>query len=135
MWLQRKKERNEIIIKNIAQTKVIKKNVTKEWLLSNGFRYNRLLSGDDVEIYTYRFPVHKYERFVILECELKVILDEDNVYIDVYDYNTFNRYAPFYYMEYENYSVMLKEIWQKINKELKKLGIKVEEKSSEGKNK
>ena len=112
-----------------------KSDMTKEWLLSNGFRYNRLSSDTDTDVYTYKFPVYKYERFTILECELKVILGENRVYIDVYDYNTLNRYAPFYYMEYGNYTVMLKEIWQKIDRELKRLGIITEEKKNGSKNK
>ena len=108
----------------------IKKNITKEWLISNGFHYNRLFSDSDTNVYTYRFPVYKYERFAILECELKVILGENNVYINVYNYNTINIYAPFYYAEYGNYDVVLKEIWRKINKELKRLGIITEEKKN-----
>ena len=92
--------------------------------MQNGFHYNRIFSNNDTDVYTYRFPGYKYERFTILECELKIILGEDNVYINVFDYNTINRYASFYYMEYGNYTLMLKEIWQKIDKELKKLGIK-----------
>lgn len=117
---------NEINMGDMVQNKYIKKNITKDWLLSNGFHYNRLLSNSDTDIFTYRFPVCRFEKFIILECELKVILGEDNVHINVYDYNTINKYAPFYYMEYGNYTVMLKEIWQKIDKELKRLGIKRE---------
>ena len=109
---------------NFSKSKYIKRNMTKDWLVSNGFHYNRIFSNNDADVYTYRFPVYKYERFIILECEMKVILGEDNVYINVFDYNTLNRYAPFYYMEYGNYTSMLKEIWQKIDKELNKLGIK-----------
>ena len=107
-----------------------KSDMTKEWLLSNGFRYNRLFSSTDADVYTYKFPVYKYEKFTILECELKVILGESNVYIDVYDYNTLNKYAPFYCLGYGNYSKMLKEIWQKIDRELKRLGIITEEKKN-----
>lgn len=111
----------------MVQNKYIKKNITKDWLLLNGFHYNRLLSNsDNTNIFTYRFSVYKFEKFIILECELKVILGEDNVHINVYDYKTINKYAPFYYMEYGNYTVMLKEIWQKIDKELNRLGIKRE---------
>lgn len=110
--------------------KYIKKGLTKEWLLSNGFRYNRQFNIIDTETYTCRFPVYKYEGFTILECELKVNLGEDDVHINVYDYKTINKYAPFYYMECGNYTVMLKEIWQKINKELKKLGIVADEKEN-----
>ncbi len=41
----------------------------------------------------------------------------------VLDYNTINRYAPFYYQEYGNYTIMLKDIWNRINKKISKLQI------------
>lgn len=97
--------------------------MTKQWLLSNEFHYNRIFSNEENKVYTYRFPVLKYEGFTVLECELRVILGESNVIIDVYDYNTINRYAPFYYQEYGNYDRMLQEIWMKINKAIGKLGL------------
>ena len=113
-------------MKNVSDLKYVRSNITSEWLLSNGFRYNRLFSDEDTDVFTYRFPVHKCERFVILECELRVILGEDRIFVDVYDRNTINRYAPFYYCEYGNYDKILNEIWIKINKVIKKLGIKEE---------
>lgn len=100
----------------------IKKGITKEWLLFNGFRYNRLFNIIDTEVYTYRFPVYKYESFTILECELKVILGEDNIYINVYGYKTINKYSPFY-SDHGEYNIILKEIWIKIEKQLKKMNI------------
>lgn len=110
-------------MENIAQTKYRKKNITKEWLLSNGFRYSRLLSDDETEVYTYRFPVYKHNKFTVLECELKVVLGEEIISINVYDYNTNDKYAPFYYCKYGNYDKMLKEINGKIGSMLKKLRI------------
>lgn len=101
----------------------IKCRLTKNQLLSKGFRFSRAFSDDKNEVYTYRFPVYKYEKMIILECELRVLLGEDEIYINVYDYNTNDRYAPFYYCEYGNYNRMLKEINGKIKNELKKLQI------------
>ncbi len=98
--------------------------MTSEWLLSNGFRHNRIFSNEDTEVFTYRFPVYKCEGFVILECELRVVLGEDRVFVDVYDRNSINRYAPFYYSGYGNYTKMLDDIWLKINTNLKRLKIK-----------
>ena len=112
---------------NITKTKYRKKNITREWLLSNGFHYNRLLSDDESDVYTYRFPVHKYNKFTILECELKVVLGEEIISVNVYDYNTNDKYAPFYYYEYGNYDKMLKEINRKIESVLKKMNIYREE--------
>ena len=112
-----------VITNKISERKFTKRNMTKQWILSNGFHYNRIFSDEESEVYTYRFPVLKYEGFTVLECELRVIPGESNVVIDVYDYNTINRYAPFYYQEYGNYDKMLEEIWMKISKVLGKLGI------------
>lgn len=109
---------------NLSNKKHTKKNITKEWLLSNGFRYNRLLSGEEVDVYTYRFPVLRHDKFTVLECELRVELDKNKIKIDVYDYNSNNKYAPFYYCEYGNYDNLLKEIHKKIEIKLNDLGIR-----------
>ena len=101
----------------------IKPNVTKQWLISHGFRYNRQLSDDESEVYTYRFSVYKYEKFTTLEGELCVALGEDEVKINVYDYGTSDRYAPFYYCEYGNYDAILRIIWRNIEKQLRNLEI------------
>lgn len=108
---------------NLSNVKYIKKNITKEWLVSNGFRYNRLLSDEEVDVYTYRFPVLKHDNFTVLECELCVELNDNNIKINVYDYNSYSKYAPFYYCEYGNYGSLLKEIHKKINMKLKDLNI------------
>lgn len=107
----------------MAKTRYKKKNITKDWLLSNNFRYNRLLSNNEEEVYTYRFPVYKYNKFTVLECEFKVVLGEEIISINVYDYNTNDKYAPFYYCEYGNYDKMLKEINGKIESVLKRMKI------------
>lgn len=59
----------------------------------------------------------------VLECEISVILGEDNVKLNVYDYNTNDKYAAFYYCEYGNYNKMLKIVWNKIIDALQRLGI------------
>ncbi len=107
-----------------THTSYINKNIDKKWLLDNGFRLNRLFSDEETETYTYRFPVWKHNKFTILECELKVVLGEEEINVNVYDYNTNDRYVPFYYCEYGNYDRMLKEINGKIEAVLKRLGIK-----------
>lgn len=105
------------------RNKYYKNNVSKEWLSINGFRYSKKLSDEKVSIYTYRFPVFKYERMIVLECELSMCLEDGEVKINVYDYGTNNKYAAFYYCEYGNYDKMLKEIHRKIDIELSKLNI------------
>ena len=122
------------ITNKLSDRKFLKKNITKQWIISNKFHYNRLFSSEDEEVYTYRFPVYKYENFTILECELRITLGEDDIIIVVYDYGTINKYAPFYYTEYGNYDLMLKEIWMKIDKVIRTLGIKERRVSDESKN-
>lgn len=100
--------------------------MTKEWLLNNGFKYSRPLSNDDASVYTYRFPVFKYKKMIVLECELGVILEENDISINVYDYGTNDKYASFYYCEYGNYDRILKNIWDKIERMLDKLQIERE---------
>lgn len=98
-------------------------NLTKEWLLSHNFRYNRLLSTDNAIIYTYRFPVYKYKGMTVLECELSAALGCEDIKINVYDYNTNDKYAAFYYCDYGNFNRMLKIIWNKIDEVLQRLQI------------
>ena len=89
--------------------------------MQNGFRYNKNLSTEESNIYTYRFPVYKYEKLTVLECELTLFVEDGTVIVNVYDYGTNDKYALFYYCEYGNYDKMLKIINEKVYKELKKL--------------
>lgn len=100
-----------------------KQNISKEWLMENGFKYSKSLSDEETHVYTYRFPVFKYERMTVLECELNVSSEDGEVKINVYDYGTNDKYAPFYYCEYGDYDKMLKIIWEKINAVFRKLQI------------
>lgn len=98
-------------------------SLIKACLLHNGFRYNKAFSTTDSDIYTYRFPVYKYKKFTVLECELNIFMKDGNVSINVYNYGTNDKYAPFYHLEYGNYNKILKIINEKIDKELKQIGI------------
>lgn len=108
---------------NLSEIRYIKKNVNKKWLKSNGFKHNRIFSNEESEAYTYRFPVYKYGDFVTLDCEFIILLKTGEVRINVYDYNTRSRYAPFYSCEYGNYDKVLTIINEKIERELDKFGI------------
>lgn len=55
---------------------------------------------------------------------MNIVLGEDKVKINVYDYGTFDRYASFYYCEYGNYDAILRIIWRNIEKQLRNLDIK-----------
>ncbi len=110
-------------VENMSNSHYFKREITKDWLTNNGFKYSRMLSNADDTVYTYRFPIHKNGYFTTLECELSCIESTGEVSVDVYDYGTRNRYAAFYYTQYGDYSKMLKAINKRINAELKKLGI------------
>lgn len=107
----------------ITDTIYKKPNMTKKWLLSNGFCHNSLLSDGETQVYTCRFPVYQYKDFAILECELRAIAGENVIRVEVFDCGTNSRYAPFYYYEYGNYDKILKIIWKNINQMLRKLGV------------
>lgn len=107
----------------LSNIKLIKKDVIKEWLKSNGFCYNRIFSDEENESYSIRFPVYKYVNATTLECELIITLGKDEVNVDVYSYETREIYEPFYYYEYGNYEKLLKVIWKNIDDKLRQLGI------------
>lgn len=98
-------------------------NLIKACLLHHGFRYNKDFSTTDLDIYTYRFPVYKYKNFIVLECEINIFMEDGNISINVYNYGTNDKYAPFYHLEYGNYDKILKIVNEKIDKELKQIGI------------
>lgn len=108
----------------LANNKYIKRNVSKEWLTKNNFKYSNILSDEDNEVYVYRFPVHKNGFFTVLECEIVICLSSGEVNVDIFEYGTRDRYAPFYYAEYGNYNIILEVINKQIETELKKFGIR-----------
>lgn len=111
------------VLYNLSKKKYVKHDITKEWLKSNGFRYNRIFSDEESEAYTCRFPVYKYGDFVTLDCEFIILIKTGEVIINVYDYNTRDKYASFYNCEYGNYDKILIIINEKIEKALDRLNI------------
>jgi hypothetical protein len=99
-----------------------KLKTTKDDLYSKGFRYNKLMS-DETDIYSLRFPVHRYKKYVTLEGELLVELQSGEISINVFNYGTNERYSPFYYQEYGRYEI-LNPINKTIEDQLKKIGAK-----------
>lgn len=98
-----------------------------EHLKKLDFRYSHIFSDEDVDVYTYRFPVYRYNATMVLEGEFRIYTDDGTVIIDVFDNGTRSRYAPFYYYEYGDFTPLLEKIWEKIDKELTKLQIKEKE--------
>ena len=111
-------------MKRLVEKTIRKENVTEKWLLDNHFRYNRIYSDGDSIAYTYRFPVYKYGCCVTLDGEIVIFLDGE-VKLNVYDVNTRNKYAPFYYNEYGDFSAILNVINNNFEKQLKKFDIKI----------
>ena len=98
----------------------LKVNIKTYKISPKEFRINR--SSESV-IYTHRFPVYKHHGITTLDGEITIIGDTGDVIIDVYNMNR-NIYPPFYHVEYGDFSPMLDKINNRINQELKKLGIK-----------
>ena len=100
-----------------------KLKTSKDDLYRKGFHYNKLMSDDNVEFYSMRFPVMKYKNTPTLECELTVELQTGQVQINVFNYGTNDVYAPYYSSEYGKYET-LDKIDEVIKTRLKKLGAK-----------
>ena len=99
-----------------------KLKTTKEDLYSKGFHYNKLMS-EETEFYSMRFPVHKYKKITILECEVAVELQTGNITINVFYHGTNEIYTPFYNPEYGIYAI-LDSVNMAVKDQLKKIGAK-----------
>lgn len=108
---------------SIRKNTYVIKNPTTENLRNLGFRYSSTLSNGIEKVYVYRFPVLKYKRKPLLECELSVETNNNTVLVNVYNYSNHSSYAPFYYDFYGNYEVVLKIINKNILREFRKLGV------------
>lgn len=108
---------------DILKSEYIKTNQSKQWLIQNDFKHSKLLSNDKLNIYTYRFVVHKYKNIPVLTCELSMDINTGKVGINVYDEN-WSMYHPFYNIECGNYDPLIDSINKKIVKKLNSLGIK-----------
>jgi hypothetical protein len=108
----------EQLIKNTY--KLLNPDISK--LKELGFRYDNKISNQEHPVYYYRFPVHKYKKYTVLECELLVDTSNGNIDLNLYDEKN-NIYYPFYYNDYGDYSPLLKLVNKNIKKQLNKIGI------------
>lgn len=83
------------------------------------FRYSFHPDGGT---YIHRFPVWKYNRNTVLECELTIDESTGEVQFNVFDINRVP-YAPFYYVYCGNHDLVLDKVLDTINLELKRLGL------------
>jgi len=81
----------------------------------------------DGTIYTHRFPIIKHDGVTTIEGEFTIIGDTGEVLINVYDMNR-NLYAPYYAVMFGDYTIVLNKINNNIEQELKRLGIKKNDK-------
>lgn len=96
---------------------------TKDELYKKGFHYNKMMSDDVTDCYSLRFPVHKYKKHTVLECEMTVELQTGNVITNVFNYGTNDIYAPCYFTGFGNYPI-IDSINAAIKAQYKKLGAK-----------
>lgn len=98
---------------------------SKEYLKSCGFRYRRATYSDDIDTFTYKFPVYKYNNNQsIIDCILVVNPQNGEVFISVVQQDG-NIYAPFYTNDYGNYERILNIINKAILHEFTRLSISV----------
>ncbi len=113
----------EELADSMLEGKYTKINITKAWLMQNGFWHSRKSHIEELDVYTYRFPVYKYGKLTVLEGEISVLIEDGSIDINVYRYGTCDKYAPYYSLEYGNYEKILHTIHERIDRELKRLGI------------
>ncbi|MDD5901714.1 MAG: hypothetical protein PUC73_12565 [Lachnospiraceae bacterium] len=102
----------------------VKVNIATYNFSTKGFWYNN--DGYDA-FYIHRFPIVKHNRVTTLEGVFTISAETGEGVVDVYDMNH-NVYAPFYHISSGNYDTILELIYTQINKELKRLGIKKNDK-------
>lgn len=100
------------------------RNPTKQNLKSLGFKY--FDESEDSLLYAYRFPVKKYNKTVVIECEIIVEVDSGETKINVFDKSFMTYYPPFYIEDSRTIynSGYIKSMENKIIAEFKRIGIK-----------
>lgn len=107
---------------NVFKNKYIMPNTDIDHLKELGFKYLPLRSSDNERIYIYVFPVYKYRRKTLIECNLFVNTTTQEINISVYNYNG-TIYAPFYNEQNYNNNTVLETVNKKIQSEFRKLKI------------
>ena len=102
----------------------VKVSISKYNFSKKEFRY--IDDGYDA-FYVHRFPIIKHNRITTIEGVITISADTGVGIVDVYDMNR-NIYAPFYHVSYGNYTPILETINTQITNELKRLGIKKNDK-------
>ena len=99
-------------------------DATKQHLFSLGFRYYSPNKDGSNDIYIYRFPVHKYKKYITIECEVTTECHTGKTCLNFYDKASRTIYHPFYGININQYSKkFLSSMDKTIKKELRKLDI------------
>ena len=110
-------------ITSLAEKLVISKpDMTEEWIRS-AFHFLPDLSDSESKVFARRIPVCRYDGISTLEAEIRAWWPEKQITVECFDTGTTNPYAAFYHVEYGDYTRILKEIENKIRKELRKIGV------------
>lgn len=109
---------------NILRNKHKIQNYSKEYLKSYGFRYRKASCKDDIDTYTYRFPVYKYNGQSTIDCIITVNPQDGEVFITVIQQDG-SIYTPFYTNDYGNFGTILNVINMIILHEFTRLSISV----------
>jgi hypothetical protein len=101
------------------------KNPTKQHLISLGYRYYQS-TEDGNELYVYRFPISKYKKQTVIECEVVTELNTGITNINIYEKAYMTYYTLFYQEDLRKQydDSFLENMENKILSEFKKLGIK-----------
>lgn len=103
----------------------ITQELTIDYLKEHYWFYNRQLSSDyGYAVYIHRFPVYRYKNGtkIILDCEFTLHSDSGRLEVNVYNRETGEAYAPYYFYEYGDYTPVLEIIKKNILKEYRKVG-------------
>ena len=110
------------------------RNYSIHRLIKLGFYWNGAYSSKGENYYTYRFTVYQYQAAIVLQCEIKVLAETGQIWVDVYTNGTRERYAS-YYCDRDSSSTMMRTINANIKQELKRLQIYEEKENGNYQNK
>jgi len=108
----------------LATNKFKMKDATKQKLFQAGFRFHSFNKDSKNNIYVYTFPIHKYLKSTMVECEIITECCTGDTVLNFYDKVAKSIYRPFYGINTQQYSKkFLNSMDRKVKRKLKGLGI------------
>lgn len=99
------------------------KNTTPQYLISHGFHYSKTFSSPEESHFIKDFRVYRKNNTILLEAEIRIIAETGQIFLNVFNEGTRERYAPFYYYKDRDATEALKEIYSEIYAEFDRLNI------------